>query len=248
MRQKINRREADLFPGFARAGESFSMLKQHASNRSYASHQGASCKFALTRRRQPLANSDRLSLERAEHILQLGELAGTVAPGDGVVDRFRRRRHRFDQLQTLGRDRHDAAAADRLSPPAVRSDDAPPGRAQSAKGSGPAGKATCASSVTSMASIEASARRIRHCCSVRPWLRSEGRKCRITASRARSNDIGSERENSRIGHPPDNGCACRFRTGGCRAIFSAPLSIVPPSAAADRCTMRVCAATKFNSV
>src|ERR1700716_4470372 len=50
-----------------------------------------------------------------------------------------------------------------------------------------------------MASIEASARRIRHCCSVRPWLRSEARKCRITASPARSSDIGSERENSRIG-------------------------------------------------
>jgi hypothetical protein len=30
-------------------------------------------------------------------------------------------------------------------------------------------------------------------------LRSEGRNCRITASRARNNDIGSDRENSRIG-------------------------------------------------
>src|SRR3954447_5722136 len=50
-----------------------------------------------------------------------------------------------------------------------------------------------------MSSIAAKARRIRHCCSVRPWSRSEGRKCRMTASRARSNDIGSERENSRIG-------------------------------------------------
>jgi hypothetical protein len=30
-------------------------------------------------------------------------------------------------------------------------------------------------------------------------LRSDGRNCRITASRARSSDIGSERENSRIG-------------------------------------------------
>jgi hypothetical protein len=38
---------------------------------------------------------------------------------------------------------------------------------------------------------------------VRSYRRSEGRNCRITASRARSSDIGSERENSRIGtrHP-----------------------------------------------
>ena len=57
----------------------------------------------------------------------------------------------------------------------------------------------CASSVTSMESIAASARMMRHCCSVRSCRRSDGRNCRITASRARSSDIGSERENSRIG-------------------------------------------------
>jgi hypothetical protein len=32
-----------------------------------------------------------------------------------------------------------------------------------------------------------------------PLSRSEGRNCRITASRARNSDIGSEREKSRIG-------------------------------------------------
>jgi hypothetical protein len=40
---------------------------------------------------------------------------------------------------------------------------------------------------------------MRHCCSVSPCWRSEGRNCRITASRARSSDIGKEREKSRIG-------------------------------------------------
>src|SRR5882757_7094604 len=113
MRQKINRREADLFPGFAGAGESFSMLKQYTSNRSYASHQEHHANLRLL----DFANHSQLRqtrLERAEHVLQLGELAGAVAPGDG--------------------------GADRLSPPAVRSDDVLPGCAESAKGSGPAGK------------------------------------------------------------------------------------------------------------
>src|SRR5882757_762042 len=64
---------------------------------------------------------------------------------------------------------------------------------------GPSRNATRASSVTSIVSTAASARRMRHCCSVRPCWRSEGRNCRITASRARSSDIGSEREKSRIG-------------------------------------------------
>src|SRR5260221_10640977 len=64
---------------------------------------------------------------------------------------------------------------------------------------GPSRNATRASSVTSIVSTAANARRMRHCCSVRPCCRSEGRNCRITASRARSSDIGSERENSRIG-------------------------------------------------
>ena len=40
---------------------------------------------------------------------------------------------------------------------------------------------------------------MRHCCSVNPWARNDGRKCRITASRARNSAMGSERENSRIG-------------------------------------------------
>ena len=64
---------------------------------------------------------------------------------------------------------------------------------------GPSKNAVRASSVTSAASIAASARRMRHCCSVKPCSRSLGRNCRITASRALSSDIGSEREKSRIG-------------------------------------------------
>ena len=58
---------------------------------------------------------------------------------------------------------------------------------------GPSRNAVRASSVTSAASIDASARRMRHCCSVRPCWRSEGRNCRITASRALSSDIGSDK-------------------------------------------------------
>src|SRR5258706_4059979 len=50
-----------------------------------------------------------------------------------------------------------------------------------------------------MSLVAASARKMRHCCSVRPCARNDGRKWRITDSRARSNDIGKEREKSRIG-------------------------------------------------
>ena len=88
MRQKINRREADLFPGFTAAGESFSMLKQHASNRSYASHQEHHANLRLL----DFAKGSQLRqtcLERAEHILQLGEFAGAVAPGNRGIDGFR---------------------------------------------------------------------------------------------------------------------------------------------------------------
>jgi hypothetical protein len=47
---------------------------------------------------------------------------------------------------------------------------------------------------------------MRHCCSVNPCSRKLGRNCRITASRARNSDIGSEREKSRIGTClPDDG-------------------------------------------
>jgi hypothetical protein len=78
-----------------------------------------------------------------------------------------------------------------------------------------------------MVSTAVSARNIRHCCSVRPWLRNDGRNWRMTASRARSSDIGSERENSRIG--PRRGssapsCSGRDPFGDLLpAIFSGPL-------------------------
>jgi len=55
-------------------------------------------------------------------------------------------------------------------------------------------------------------------------VRSEGRKCRITASRARSNDIGSERENSRIGTRRPPGWAAFVEPESCSEFFRA---IVP---------------------
>src|SRR5215468_7299127 len=59
-----------------------------------------------------------------------------------------------------------------------------------------------ARAVTSSGPECASARRMRHCCSVTPRARSAGRKRRMTASRARSNAIGSDREKPRIGILP----------------------------------------------
>src|SRR5260370_26545203 len=63
-------------------------------------------------------------------------------------------------------------------------------------------KVDSASAVTSSGPECARARRIRHCCSVTPWLRKPGRKRRMTASRARSNAIGSDCEKPRIGILP----------------------------------------------
>src|SRR6185312_1574552 len=60
-------------------------------------------------------------------------------------------------------------------------------------------KVAFASSVTSREPEWASARRIRHCCSVTPCLRRPGRKRRITASRVRSSAIGSDSEKGRMG-------------------------------------------------
>src|SRR3981081_3861830 len=56
-----------------------------------------------------------------------------------------------------------------------------------------------ASAGTSSGPEGARARRTRHCCSVTPRLRKPGRKRRMTASRARSNAIGSDCEKPRIG-------------------------------------------------
>src|SRR3954468_24064980 len=92
---------------------------------------------------------------------------------------------------------------------------------------GPSKNATRASSVTSIVSTEASARRIRHCCSVKPWSRSEGRNCRITASRARNSDIGSERENSRMG-------ARRIATLVCDC-FRAMINLSPSAIPSRKC-------------
>ena len=103
----------------------------------------ASCKFALTppprrRPRPPLPWSARLRSSTRQHVLQFGELAGAIAAGDLGIDRLRRRRHRLDQLQPLGRDRHHAAAQIGLRGPALDQIAAPRDRAGFATGSAPA--------------------------------------------------------------------------------------------------------------
>jgi hypothetical protein len=51
-------------------------------------------------------------------------------------------------------------------------------------------------------------------------LRKDGRNCRITASRARSSDIGSEREKSRIGTRRSG--PCEGEASVLRAIVNRP--------------------------
>ena len=67
--------------------------------------------------RQP-PDSPRLRSSSCQHLLQFGELAGAVAPGDRGVDRLRRRRDRRDQLHALRRRSRPCCGADR--PSAVR--------------------------------------------------------------------------------------------------------------------------------
>src|SRR3954452_24633710 len=83
--------------------------------------------------------------------------------------------------------------------------------------------------------MAASARKMRHCCSVKPCSRREGRNCRITASRALSSDIGSEREKSRIG-------TCRA-AGALALMGSAGFFAMTPFQAATKCLQ--CSKSKF---
>jgi hypothetical protein len=62
-------------------------------------------------------------------------------------------------------------------------------------------------------------------------LRNDGRNCRITASRARNSDIGSERENSRIGARRSSSAA--FARDPFRDFLSA-IASRPPSRTVDR--------------
>ena len=164
----------------------------------------SSCKFvdhssasASPRRRTSIAA--RLRSSSPQHVLQFGELARAVALGDLGIDRLRDRRDRLDQLQSLWRDRHHAAAQIGLRRSGARSDRAPRDRAGCATGSAPAGRRRApvpsprwCRPPSARAGCAIAVRSGRDCA-------SDGRNCRITASRARSSDIGSERENSRIG-------------------------------------------------
>lgn len=77
-----------LFPSFKSVSDGISMLKQYASDESYASHQ-----YHHANLHSLDVSSDRpfrqVALERAEHILQFRKPAGAVAFGDGGIDRFR---------------------------------------------------------------------------------------------------------------------------------------------------------------
>jgi hypothetical protein len=84
----INAGWSRLFPSFRSGSDGISMLKQYASDESYASHPHHHANLHSL----DVANHSQLrkaALERAEHVLQFRKLAGAVAFGDGGIDGFR---------------------------------------------------------------------------------------------------------------------------------------------------------------
>ena len=84
----INAGRPRLFPSFKSASDGISMLKQYASDESYASHKHhhANLHSLDVSRDRPFRQ---VALERAEHVLQFRQPAGAVAFGDGGVNGFR---------------------------------------------------------------------------------------------------------------------------------------------------------------
>ena len=90
----INAGWSRLFPSFRSVSDGISMLKQYASDESYASHphHHANLHSLDVAHLLDVANDGpfrQVALERAEHVLQFSKLAGAVAFGDGGIDGFR---------------------------------------------------------------------------------------------------------------------------------------------------------------
>ena len=85
-------------------------------------------------------------------------------------------------------------------------------------------KVFAANRVASISSRPDSARKVRHCCSVRPAAWSDGRKWAMTASRARSRAIGSDWENGRRTWPS--------------GFVATPASGLPAATSADLARLR----------